>query len=50
MTIRSIKAHAIVKKTKPQLNIQDIYSSRDIKEVKVERGEKIINVEIRPIK
>jgi hypothetical protein len=44
--IRPIKAHAIVKKVKPQLNVRDIYSTKDIKEVKLEKGEKIVEVTI----
>jgi len=50
MNIRAVQAKAIVKKLKPKLNIYDIYPTSEIKNVKVEKDEKIIKVEIKVIK
>lgn len=47
---RGIIGSAIVKKIKPKINIYDIYPQSEIKNVKVEKDEKIIKVEIKEIK
>lgn len=47
---RGIVGYAIVKKLKPKLNIYDIYPTSEIKNVKVEKDEKVIKVEIKVIK
>lgn len=45
--MRPIKAFAIVNKTGPELDLNEIYKAADIKEIKVEKWEKIIEVIIK---
>lgn len=44
-----IKCYAIVKKDKPKLDLNDIYKPADIKDIKIQKDEKIIEVIIQPI-
>ena len=47
--IRTIIAYAIVKKIKPKIIISDIYSKDQLKDIRVEKDERIIKVEIKAI-
>lgn len=48
--MKNLLAYAIVNKLKPKLSLQDIYSKEQIAYIKIDKGEKIIRIEIREIK
>jgi hypothetical protein len=41
-----LKAIAVVKKVKGKINVLDIYSMKDLKEIKIGKDERIIKIEI----
>lgn len=47
--MKSLRAFAIVNKKKPELDLNDIYNPSDIKEIRIGKDEKIIEVIIKPI-
>jgi len=43
-TMKAIRAFAIVKKENPKLDLNDIYKAQDIKDIHIQKDEKIVEV------